>query len=225
VLGVAAGFLEVNFELDQARRPDRLEAEALPERAADFRLVQRLLAGEAAAWSEFVAAYGALVLARVRFTARELNTPLDESRAEDLCAEVFTRLIANDCAAFRRFEGRSTLATWLCVIARRVVMRKLAALRREPSQPMPERIIDSLASPESDDPLRRLLAAEDRRLLAAGLEQLAERQRRLVCLLYFDGCSYREASEQLRIPMNSIGPTLKRVQEKLRQAMGGNDGP
>jgi RNA polymerase sigma-70 factor (ECF subfamily) len=70
-----------------------------------------------------------------------------------------------------------------------------------------------------EDPLRQLIDREDRRLLKAGLEQLGPRQRQLIQLLYFDGCSYREVSEQLQMPMNSIGPTLQRIQQKLRAAM------
>ena len=40
-----------------------------------------------------------------------------------------------------------------------------------------------------------------------------------VTLLYFDGCSYREVASRLQMPMNSIGPTLARIQKRLRAAL------
>jgi RNA polymerase sigma-70 factor (ECF subfamily) len=173
----------------------------------------------------FVQRFQRLVLARVTATASELRQTLGEADAEDLCAEVFSQLIADDYAALRRFEGRSTLATWLCVVTRRIALRRLTTRRREPSLPDQGETprVDLLAGPTQDDPLRRLIDGEDRLLLAAGLERLSVRQRQLVHLLYFDGCSYREVSQQLQMPINSIGPTLQRIQQRLREALHTDD--
>jgi DNA-directed RNA polymerase specialized sigma24 family protein len=38
-------------------------------------------------------------------------------------------------------------------------------------------------------------------------------------LFYIDGCSYREISQKLDMPMNSVGPTLNRIHAKLRAAL------
>jgi RNA polymerase sigma-70 factor, ECF subfamily len=190
-------------------------------RQDDFDLVQRLVAGDAGAWKSFVQRFQRLVLTRVLFAARELNQPLAHSDAEDFCAEVFSQLIADDYSVLRRFEGRSTLSTWLCVVTRRIVIRRLAAARREPSRPAAQSVrpLESLPSPAGENPLALLIGGEDRALLAAGMAQLGERQRQLARLFYIDGCSYREISRQLEMPINSIGPTLARIQEKLRAAM------
>mgnify|MGYP003879613469 CR=1 FL=1 len=42
-------------------------------------------------------------------------------------ADVFVAIIANDYAALRRFQRNCSLATYLTVIARRVIVRKLAS--------------------------------------------------------------------------------------------------
>jgi RNA polymerase sigma-70 factor (ECF subfamily) len=194
--------------------------EANDPRAADLRFVERLVDRDPGAWAMFIERFQRLVLARAVATAGELRQELDDADAEDLCAEVFSQLVADDYAALRRFEGRSTLSTWLCVVTRRIALRRLSNRRRERSLSDGEgQEMALLSGPSHDDPLRRLIDGEDRLLLSAGLQQLSASQRQLITLLYFDGCSYREASQRLQMPINSIGPTLQRIQHKLRVAM------
>lgn len=186
----------------------------------DLRLVRQLVTGDALAWQTLVERFQRLVLARVLATAREMNRPLGQPDAEDLCAEVFSRLIADHYAALRRFEGRSTLSTWLCVITRRIALRRFSVAGREPSQPTPHSpSLDTLAGPAGEEPLATMISDEDRALLAAGMAQLGDRHRQIARLFYLDGCTYREISQQLNMPVNSIGPTLARIHEKLRAAM------
>ena len=196
-------------------RPD--PTDALHE---DYRLARRLVTGDPSAWRTLVERFQRLVLTRAMATARELNRPLSQPDAEDLCAEVFSRLIADNYAALRRFEGRSTLSTWLCVVTRRIVLRRLSAAGREPSRPAAQPpSLETLPGPAAEEPLSMIINDEDRALLAAGMAQLGERHRQLARLFYVDGRSYREISQQLDMPVNSIGPTLARIHEKLRAAM------
>jgi len=186
----------------------------------DLLLVRRLVAGEAGAWRGLVSGYQRLVLARIVATARELNQGLGSADAEDLCADVFSQLVRDDFAALRRFEGRSTLATWLCVVTRRIAMRRLVAARHEPSLPAAQPpALETVPGPVSEEPLHVVIEQEDRKLLAAEIARLSERQQELARLFYIEGRSYREISQQLNMSMNSIGPTLARIHEKLRHAM------
>ncbi len=188
----------------------------------DLALVRRLVTGDAAAWRVLVSGYQRLVLARVIATARELNQALGSSDAEDLCADVFSQLVRDEFAALKRFEGRSSLATWLWVVTRRIVLRRLVVARREPSQPAAQPpVLEALPGPESEEPLSIIIGAEDRQRLASEIARLSERHQELARLFYIEGKSYREISEQLKISMNSIGPTLGRIHEKLRGAMEG----
>ncbi len=188
----------------------------------DLVLVRRLVTGDGAAWRMLVSGYQRLVLARVIATARELNQALGSSDAEDLCADVFSQLVRDEFAALKRFEGRSSLATWLCVVTRRIVLRRLVVARREPSQPAAQPpVLEALPGPASEEPLSIIINEEDRLLLAKEIARLSERHQELARLFYIEGKSYREISQQLGISMNSIGPTLGRIHEKLRAAMGG----
>jgi RNA polymerase sigma-70 factor, ECF subfamily len=191
--------------------------------AADLALVQRLAGGDAAAWREFVERYQRLILTRVLVAAREVNQPLAAADAEDQTAEVFAALVAGGFAMLRRFEGRSALSTWLCVVTRRMVLRRLGARRRDPARPLAAPPLDDLAGPMNDSPLAKLIDGEDLDRLAAGLDQLGERQQQIARLFYLDGCTYREISHQLNMPVNSIGPTLARIQERLRAVLGEED--
>ncbi|MFO0902302.1 MAG: RNA polymerase sigma factor [Pirellulales bacterium] len=185
----------------------------------EIELIRRLVAGDATAWRDFVDRFHRLVAARVAATARELQVPLRPTDAEDLAAEVFLQLVARDFAALREFQGRSTLSTWLSVIARRISLRKLLSARREPANPLYAAPPVETADEAHADPLAQLIHGENRRRLAAALADLSDRQRELVQLHYLDGCSYREISQRLGIPMNSVGPSLQRAQQKLRERM------
>ena len=63
--------------------------------------------------------YQAVVYSGARRTAQSCQILLEQSDLEDITAEVFASIVANDYAALRRFEGRSRLSTWLTVLARR----------------------------------------------------------------------------------------------------------
>lgn len=200
--------------------PQAGETSEVDEQIDESELVRRLVAGDAAAWRTFVDRFHRLVVARVAATARELHIPLRASDGEDLAAEVFLQLVAHDYSTLRDFQGRSSLSTWISVIARRIALRKLLTARREPANPQyaADATVE-LAGATHDDPLAQLIQGENRRRLADALSELPDRQRELVRLHYVDGCSYREISERLGIPMNSIGPSLQRVQQKLRERM------
>ena len=49
------------------------------------------------------------------------------------------------------------------------------------------------------------------------LDGLVETEAMVVKLFHLEGRSYREISAGLGVPENSIGPTLSRAREKLRQ--------
>ena len=66
-----------------------------------------------------------LVVHVINHTAQCRSINLTAADREDLAAEVFVAIVDNDMAALRHFRGKSSLATYLTVIARRVVVRKL----------------------------------------------------------------------------------------------------
>ena len=66
-----------------------------------------------------------LVLHVVNHSANARSLRLSNEDREDLCSDVFLELLKDDFAVLRNFRGQSSLATYLTVVARRVVVRRL----------------------------------------------------------------------------------------------------
>ena len=99
----------------------------------DRSLLQRCLEGRPRAWEDFVNRFLGLVVHVVNHTARSRSIRLTLQDTEDLTAEVFLAVVNNDLALLRRFRGQSSLATYLTVVARRVVIRELLKRKTTPT--------------------------------------------------------------------------------------------
>ena len=151
----------------------------------------------------------------INHTAHARSVRLSTDDVDDLCAEVFLALLADDFAALRRFRAKCSLATYLAVISRRVVVREMArrrkaealghvsahqaALDQAGSQPVHERRIDD---------------ADEVEAMLSGLD---ERDAGVVRLFHLEGRSYSEISQALGLAENSIGPTLARARSRLKR--------
>lgn len=178
----------------------------------DRNLLERCLQRKPGAWEDFVDRFMGLVFHVVNHTAQSRGLKLAPEDREDLAAEVLLAVVRDDFAVLRHFRGQSSLATYLAVIARRVVVRELL-LRREPARMT---LADAQASApaaghEAEERLANREAVE--RLLA----QLNGEEAEVVRLYHIEGRTYREISSRIGVPENSVGPTLSRAREKLRR--------
>lgn len=171
-------------------------------------LVTGALAGEQAAWEEIVRRHAGLVLARVR------QFRLAPQQAEDVAQTVWLNL----CEHLAELREPEALPGWIATVARRECLRATALGRRSiPVDPS----TGQFDVPEADDEgglAGELLRSERNQALRDALAELPERQRRLLLLLSTDPPpSYQEVSEQLGIPVGSIGPTRQRGLDRLRR--------
>ncbi|MFK7819685.1 MAG: RNA polymerase sigma factor [Planctomycetaceae bacterium] len=186
-----------------------------------MRLLDRLVQNDAAAWREFVTNYQRLVFSRVRRVLVQFGRGDDHSLAEDLCADVFAMLLANDCAQLRKFEGRSKLSTWLDVVVRRISIRKLTQLTARVGKFSEPSHLETVVGATGED----RLAGENRQQLATALQQLSEADQQVLHLFYFDQRSYAQIAASLNLSTTSVGPKLKRAQQRLRKILSaGNEG-
>lgn len=177
----------------------------------DRQLLKRCLGRKPNAWQDFVDRYMGLVVHVVQHTARARSIRLSPEDRDDLCSEVFLSFIKDDFAVLRHFRGQSSLATYLTVVARRVVVRKM--LKRN----IVDRLSSSpLAAAESHDDVEARIS--DREEVGRLLDELDTREADVVRLFHLDGKSYHEISSELGVPENSIGPTLSRARRKMQQA-------
>lgn len=186
----------------------------------DRNLLDRCLARKPRAWEDFVDRYMGLVVHVANHSAQCRSIRLTPEDREDLCAEVFLAIIKDDYAVLRHFRRQSSLATYLTVVARRVVVRALMG-RKSASrlkQPAPQAVAAGVSS--SGDRAGAEQRVEDREEVERLLEELDGPEAEVVRMYHLEGKSYQEISSAVGMPENSVGPTLSRAREKMRRAGG-----
>ncbi|GAB4148055.1 MAG: sigma-70 family RNA polymerase sigma factor [Planctomycetaceae bacterium] len=183
----------------------------------DRKLLARCLGREPGAWNDFVDRFMGLFVHVVQHVAYSRSVRLSPADQDDLCAEVFVRLVADDFAVLRRFRGNSSLATYLTIVARRIVVREIAKRRMAEALGHVNAHQTSLdeAHAQSVAPREQRIDSQDE--VRGILEHLPPGDAEIVKQFHLEGKSYREISSKLGIPENSIGPTLSRARAKLRE--------
>lgn len=105
----------------------------MPLAEIDQDLLQRTLARKPRSWRDFVDRFLGLILHVVDHTAGNCSAPLTAPQRDWLCEEVFRAVRAEDFQLLRHFRGRSSLATYLTVVGRRIVADALRAMREAPA--------------------------------------------------------------------------------------------
>ncbi len=155
-----------------------------------------------------------LVMHVINHSAQARSIRLSNEDREDLCAEVCMALVRKDFAVLRRFRGQSSLATYLTVVARRIVVKNLLANKSAARlAPVPAHPAGFPASENGDSEDRVVNRDEVERLL----EDLETHEAHVVRLYHIEGKSYREISTATGMPENSVGPMLSRAREKMRR--------
>ncbi len=180
----------------------------------DRRLLKQCLARTPGAWQDFVDRFVGLFVHVIRHTAHARSVRLSQDDIDDLCAEIFVTLLKNDFAILRHFRGQSSLATYLTVIARRIVVHEIIRQRSEAALGhvnAHQAAVDAAGVEPSDTD--RLENAEE---VQAMLQQLSPVDASVVRMFHLDGKSYEQISRSTGIPENSIGSILSRARAKLK---------
>ena len=185
----------------------------MPLTEKDRKLVNDLLSGASGAWNLFVDRYANLIVQVIRHTASAHSLKLNADDIDDLTAEVFTALLDRNLAAIRAFRGRSSFATYLTVIVRRVVLRKLTQRRYLQAFGHVKAHQASFAETADDGSANRVDAKDE---VDSLMTRLPQNLRSVVESFYLEGKSYREISRLLSLPKNSIGPMIARAKDLLR---------
>jgi RNA polymerase sigma-70 factor (ECF subfamily) len=185
----------------------------------DRQLLQRCLARQPRAWEDFVDRFLGLVVHVVRHTTQSRSIAIAQQDMEDLSSEVFVAILADDFGVLRRFRGQSSLATYLTVVSRRVVVRELLKRRIIPNL-YDTADMDEVAESGEPSVVERISNREE---VARLLDELQGEEADIVRLFHIDGKTYAEISQQTGVPENSIGPTLSKARAKLRRHGHGMD--
>jgi RNA polymerase sigma factor (sigma-70 family) len=195
--------------LRRAGEADLASAPVKPEREGDTSdvasLVRRAAEGDRWAWERLVDKYAQLIWAMTR------DFRLMESDAADVVQVTWLRLLEH----IDRLEQPARVGSWLAATARRECLRSLAA-RKRMVPVSDDATLDGVAThqPAVDE---GLLADERAQAVREALSHLPRRWQRLIELLMADPpASYTEISDQLGLPVGSIGPTRGRCLARLR---------
>lgn len=168
------------------------------------RLVRRAASGDPMAWQGLVDKYGRLIWSITR------SFKLVESDAADVFQTTWMRLVEH----IDRIEHVERVGSWLAATARNECLRSLAVRKR-----LVLTHEDSFDGPAANEPEvdEALLTAERAAVVREAITQLPHRWQRLMEMLMADPpASYAEISDELGLPVGSIGPTRGRCLARLR---------
>jgi RNA polymerase sigma factor (sigma-70 family) len=168
-------------------------------------LVRRAAGGDRRAWERLIDQYARLIWSITR------EFKLVESDAADVVQTTWMRLIEH----IDRLRHPERVGSWLAATARNECLRSLAVRKRFVFA-NEDGVFDGPADdePEVDE---ALLAQERAEIVREAMAHLPGRWQRLMELLMADPpVSYAEISDQLGLPVGSIGPTRARCLARLR---------
>ena len=169
-------------------------------------LVRQAGRGDRSAWERLVDQYSRLLWA----TTRDFR--LSQNDAADVVQGTWLRLLEH----IDRIEYPERVGSWLATTARHECLRHLAAGKRV-MVVQDDHDAFSEAVGHQPDVDERLLAEERAQAVREAMSTLPSRSQRLLELLMADPpVSYTEISDQLGVPIGSIGPTRGRCLERLR---------
>ena len=173
------------------------------ETSSDVNLINRIASGDKLAMQTLFARHRTFVYRWL------LGFVSNETLAEDLLSEVFFDVWRQA----DRFEGRSSVSTWLISIAR---FKALSARRRQVDLELGEEIETSVADP-ADDPEAALQEKHRSELLRRALSRLSSEHRKIIDLVYYHEQSNDECAHILGIPAATVKTRMFYARKKLAE--------
>jgi RNA polymerase sigma-70 factor, ECF subfamily len=176
--------------------------------AADASLVSRIAQGDKAAMRALFMGHHIHVY---RFMLRLVG---NEALAEDLTSEVFLEVWRQSA----RFEGRSTVSTWMLAIGR---YKALSARQRHGDVQLDEMEVEAIED-LADGPEAVVQQKDRSGTLRRCLAELSVKHREIVDLVYYHEKSVEQAATILGIPNNTVKTRMfyarRRLSDLLKEA-------
>lgn len=172
---------------------------------SDETLIERCAAGARAAMRTL---YGRHSTRTLRFLIRLVR---DQSRAEDLMSDTFFDVWRQAS----RFEGRSSVSTWILSIAR---FKALSSMRKTQERELEPEIAEAVED-DSDTPEVTVQKASKAVAMRRCLERLSAEHREIVDLVYYHERSVEEAAEILGIPAATVKTRMFYARKKLAELL------
>jgi RNA polymerase sigma-70 factor (ECF subfamily) len=184
------------------------------KKSEDFSL-DALRSGDKAEFARLVETYSGVIY---RLALKMLQDPQD---AEDVLQETFIKAYRH----LPRFDGRSSLSTWLYRIATNeslMLLRKRKNITVSIDEPIetadqeqvPKQIVDWCCMPEEE-----LMSTEARAYMSQAVEELPHSMRVVFLLRDIEGLSTRETAEVLDLSEAAVKTRLSRARMRLRELL------
>jgi len=177
--------------------------------------LEALIAGDRAEFARLVDEYSSPIY---RLGLRMLGNPQD---AEDVLQNTFINALTH----IQKFEGRSSISTWLYRIASNealmMIRKKKPEVNLENTEGgdededlRPTQFVDWSALPEDE-----LLSGEGKKTLDEAIQSLPESMRIVFLLRDIEGLSIRETAEALNLTETNVKTRLLRARMALREEL------
>jgi RNA polymerase sigma-70 factor (ECF subfamily) len=190
--------------------------EALRGAVSEGPLVERCRQGDAQAFARLVALHEGMVF---NLAARLTGDP---EEARDIAQEVFLQVYRT----LGRFEGRSSLKTWIYrIVVNRCHNRQRwwRRRRRSCSHPLEELTVREearlAAGQAGASPYEQVRQRETARLVQAALLSLSFPHRAILLLRQVEGLSCEAIAAALSLPEGTVKSRLARAREALRRSL------
>lgn len=180
----------------------------------DRELMARIKARDASALSELYDHYNRLLFGLI------LSVLKKREEAEDILQEVFAKIWQQA----EKFDlERGTVYTWIVTLARNRSIDRLRSKvykeqKKQSTSLDDEDVFHPLYSDESD-PLENTILTERAKKVHQALDQISEKQRKVLQVAYFSGMSQSEISEEFDIPLGTVKTRMRDGMIKLRELL------
>ena len=177
---------------------------------SDEILIKNYIDGDEAAFNALVKRYLPLIYGYVRHYTGNVNN------ASDIVQEIFVKVWKN----IKRFDRDKKFKTWFFAIAKNTCIDWLrqkndlssSVVDLENDKTLPDALIDSGS----------LEAVVDKNFI---LENLPSEQREIISLHFLERLTFREISELLKKPLNTVKSKYRRGIETVRKRMDEGNAP
>jgi RNA polymerase sigma-70 factor (ECF subfamily) len=183
---------------------------------AERNLVQRMLAGNEAAFDEFFDGY---FPALYRFALSRMGR--DEDGAEEVAQAALCKIVRK----LSTYRGEASLFSWMCTFCRHEISAWYRRRGREPraadlleDEPSLQAALDSLAM-DAEGPVDDLQRREVAQLIRSMLDRLPPHYGNALEWKYLDGLSVAEIADRLNLGLKAAESLLTRARRAFRDGI------
>ncbi|MFJ9864809.1 sigma-70 family RNA polymerase sigma factor [Streptomyces sp. NPDC101165] len=140
----------------------------------------------------------------------------DPAQSEEVAQEVLLELWRS---AARFDPARGSAFSWILTLAHRRAVDRVRSARAAGERERREAL--RAGEPAFDHVTEEVEAGLEREWVRRCLDRLTALQRQSVTLAYYDGYTYREVAERLKLPLGTVKTRMRDGLTRLRECLGG----